>query len=148
MASVDSGGKGEKLNVELNLVPFIDLLSTLVLFLLVTAVWMQISAIPAAVQSKGKSAASPAIQKTLQIRLTPKGYSLVWPAVLSSLPSTIKNVQTGYNLELLAGIIKANSEKISSASVSAEDSVNYGEVIQAIDTAKMNGVSAVALSTD
>lgn len=38
-------GRGRKsANAELNLVPYIDLLSTLICFLLITAVWQQISA--------------------------------------------------------------------------------------------------------
>ena len=40
------GGK-KSLDMELNLVPFIDLLSCLISFLLITAVWTQISAVPA-----------------------------------------------------------------------------------------------------
>jgi biopolymer transport protein TolR len=39
-----SGGK-RGVNVELNLVPFIDLLSTLICFLLITAVWQQIQVV-------------------------------------------------------------------------------------------------------
>jgi biopolymer transport protein TolR len=39
------GGKKKSVNVELNLVPFIDLLSTLICFLLITAVWQQISVV-------------------------------------------------------------------------------------------------------
>ena len=49
MASIDigpsSGGRGKPLNVEYNLVPFIDLLSCLIAFLLMTAVWQQIAMI-------------------------------------------------------------------------------------------------------
>jgi biopolymer transport protein TolR len=46
MGASGLGGGGKKnLNVELNLVPFIDLLSTLICFLLITAVWQQISAL-------------------------------------------------------------------------------------------------------
>lgn len=37
------GGGKKSANAELNLVPFIDLLSTLIVFLLITAVWQQIS---------------------------------------------------------------------------------------------------------
>ena len=37
------GGGRRSVNTELNLVPFIDLLSTLICFLLITAVWAQIS---------------------------------------------------------------------------------------------------------
>lgn len=42
-ASGLGGGSKRGVNVELNLVPFIDLLSTLICFLLITAVWQQIN---------------------------------------------------------------------------------------------------------
>jgi biopolymer transport protein ExbD len=38
------GGDKRSVNAELNLVPYIDLLSTLICFLLITAVWQQIDA--------------------------------------------------------------------------------------------------------
>lgn len=42
------GGKGrtKKLNAELNLVPFIDLLSVCITFLIATAVWVELSSMP------------------------------------------------------------------------------------------------------
>lgn len=46
------GGKGD-VNVELNIVPFIDLMSCLTAFLLVTAVWVNIAQIN--IQPKGKN---------------------------------------------------------------------------------------------
>lgn len=46
MAEIEAGGsKGRKVNVELNLVPFIDLMSVLITFLLLSAVWVQINMI-------------------------------------------------------------------------------------------------------
>jgi biopolymer transport protein ExbD len=51
-ASVGTEGKGS-VNVELNIVPFIDLMSCLTAFLLVTAVWVNIAQIN--IQPKGKS---------------------------------------------------------------------------------------------
>ncbi len=46
MAHIESGGsRGRKTNIELNLVPFIDLMSVLITFLLITAVWTQVSMI-------------------------------------------------------------------------------------------------------
>ncbi len=47
MAQIESGGKGgrRQSNIELNLVPFIDLMSVLITFLLITAVWTQVSMI-------------------------------------------------------------------------------------------------------
>jgi len=51
-ASIGAGEKGS-VNVELNIVPFIDLMSCLTAFLLVTAVWVNIAQIN--IQPKGKT---------------------------------------------------------------------------------------------
>ena len=40
------GGRTKNLAADLNLVPFIDLLSVCITFLMVTAVWTQISTMP------------------------------------------------------------------------------------------------------
>ena len=46
MAHIEETGKGgRETNVELNLVPFIDLMSVLIIFLLITAVWTHVSMI-------------------------------------------------------------------------------------------------------
>ena len=56
MAGAPGEGSGDRLNTELNLVPFIDLLSSLVLFLLVTTIWMQVGTITVSADSQGKAA--------------------------------------------------------------------------------------------
>lgn len=55
--SVDSGGGGgrKKVDADLNLVPFIDLLSVCILFLLMTAVWVHISKMAAFSQPSGEA---------------------------------------------------------------------------------------------
>jgi biopolymer transport protein TolR len=46
MAQIEQGGSGKRQsNLEVNLVPFIDLMSVLLTFLLITAVWTQVSMI-------------------------------------------------------------------------------------------------------
>ena len=52
-AAVGAGDGKKSLNVELNIVPFIDLMSCLTAFLLVTAVWVNIAQIN--IQPKGKT---------------------------------------------------------------------------------------------
>lgn len=52
-ASVGAGGGKGDVNVDLNIVPFIDLMSCLTAFLLVTAVWVNIAQIN--IQPKGKN---------------------------------------------------------------------------------------------
>ena len=56
-ASGGGGGRRE-VDAELNLIPFIDLLSTLILFLLLTAVWVQISQMSAFSQAGGETKVS------------------------------------------------------------------------------------------
>ncbi|MES2801523.1 MAG: biopolymer transporter ExbD [Bdellovibrionota bacterium] len=54
MAHIESGGRGRSTNFDLNLVPVIDLMSVLITFLLISAVWTQVSMI-----QLGASFASP-----------------------------------------------------------------------------------------
>lgn len=55
--SIEQGGKGRRRSVdaELNLIPFIDLLSVCILFLLMTAVWVQVSKMSALSQPSGEA---------------------------------------------------------------------------------------------
>jgi biopolymer transport protein ExbD len=59
-AAVGAGDKGS-VNVELNIIPFIDLMSCLTAFLLVTAVWVNIAQIN--IQPKGKTRDTSNVQK-------------------------------------------------------------------------------------
>jgi len=52
-AAVGAGGGKGDVNVELNIIPFIDLMSCLTAFLLVAAVWVNIAQIN--IQPKGKT---------------------------------------------------------------------------------------------
>ncbi|MBX2996646.1 MAG: biopolymer transporter ExbD [Bdellovibrionaceae bacterium] len=56
MSEVQESGGGRKKNFEPNLVPFIDLMSVLITFLLITAVWTQVSMIQIGTSIYGKKA--------------------------------------------------------------------------------------------
>jgi biopolymer transport protein ExbD len=51
MANIDTGSDDKSVDIKLNIVPFIDLMSCLTAFLLVTAVWTNLAQIP--MQPKG-----------------------------------------------------------------------------------------------
>jgi biopolymer transport protein ExbD len=142
MAQVTNVGGSNKLDTELNLVPFIDLLSSLVLFLLLTAAWQHVSAIPASVASKGPSRTALMTEKRLEIRVTSGGFALQWPAGLSSAGFAA----SGEQLKILAKNAVAKGLKM--ANVTADDGVPYGNVVQAIDFAKEAGVPIVALGVN
>lgn len=146
MASVSTEGGSSKIDTELNLVPFIDLLSTLVLFLLLTVVWVQIAAIPAGVDSKGKAATTSDEQTKLLVRVSRNGFALTWPQKLASdhLPQSVHSIGE------LSHIIQKHSHRLKQtpASVSGDDQVEYGQVIQALDALKSSGLAVVSLSTE
>ena len=79
--SVETGNKGGKkpLNADLNLVPYIDLLTCMVAFLLITAVWSQLARL--SVQQKGQGQAGedtpPEKVFKLVIVVNSEGYNLV-----------------------------------------------------------------------
>lgn len=143
-----NGDSGEKLNVELNLVPFIDLLSSLVLFLLLTAVWVQVSTINSQIEKKGSVPTAAKREETqLSIRLTPAGFALSWPAKLASFPAIIAKSKGQFDYPALESRLKEGRLKFPevSASVNADDEVDYGEVIRTIDTGKQSGLSTVGI---
>src|SRR5678816_4666668 len=59
--SIGTGDNKKSVNIELNIVPFIDLMSCLTAFLLVTAVWVNIAQIN--IQPKGKTRDQAQVQK-------------------------------------------------------------------------------------
>lgn len=60
-ASIDSGDDKKSVNVELNIVPYIDLMSCLTAFLLVVAVWVNLAQITIEPKGKQRSTGPPII---------------------------------------------------------------------------------------
>jgi biopolymer transport protein ExbD len=151
MGGVSVPGGDGGLNVELNLVPFIDLLSSLVLFLLLSAVWIQIASIQASVDTKGaSSSAAPPPSKRLTVHITARGYNLEWPSAAGKQPHALGKRDDHYDLEALAAVVAAATKKstVTSGAVGADEVVPYGAVIEAIDTIKAGGVPNVALAAN
>jgi biopolymer transport protein TolR len=69
-ASGIGGGGKRNVNAELNLVPYIDLLSTLICFLLITAVWQQIDALSTNAQAPSEQSASPPDPNRVDLSIT------------------------------------------------------------------------------
>jgi biopolymer transport protein TolR len=82
MSEVQTGGSGRKKSFEPNLVPFIDLMSVLITFLLITAVWSQVSMIQIGTSIYGKKSEDkkPVITEdnsiALKLEIRDKGYAL------------------------------------------------------------------------
>jgi biopolymer transport protein ExbD len=85
MAGVDvgeAGGKKRATNSDINMIPFIDLLMCTIAFLLITAVWVTNSRIPADAQVPGPPGCEgdchPPVERMLHLSVVEDGFKLSW----------------------------------------------------------------------
>jgi biopolymer transport protein ExbD len=134
-------GKGGKkaLDAELNLVPFIDLLSCCISFLLITAVWTQIAGLQVA-----SSGGPPELQQkenTIDVKLllSDKGYSLSMAGGLVEIPKVPgKDGVLAYDRKALEEKLKTLKTTIpdqTAITVQPEDAVAYADLVETVDTA-------------
>jgi len=133
-------GKGGKksLDAELNLVPFIDLLSCCISFLLITAVWTQIAGLQVA--SSGGPPEQPKVESTIdgKLLLTEKGYSLSMAGAAIEIPKVAgKDAVTAFDRKALAEklkTLKISLPEQSAITVQPEDAVAYADLVETVDT--------------
>src|SRR5512138_2525965 len=142
MPEQGGGKRGKKsLDAVINVVPAIDLLSCCITFLLYTAVWTQISRLQ--VQQFGSGAPEPPAgeqQKALLVTLS-VGESGIRLTTTAGDDADIRAQRVGteihQDLKALADKLKqlrGNYPEASSVTVSSEDTIQYGELVQVIDT--------------
>ncbi len=158
-AMPEEGGHGKKkkksLDAVINVVPAIDLLSCCISFLLFTAVWTQISRLQ--VQQLGTGAPEPPPadqQKSLLVTLAmgERGFNLSTSSGESfDIPSLGRSAegQIRFDLKVLGEKLKqlkGNYPDTSAITVSAEDTVSYGDLVQVIDSCVGSGLSTVSVT--
>ncbi len=139
-APVESGKKGKKaLDAELNLVPFIDLLSCLISFLLITAVWTQISSLRVASTGGFTSQEKPPDQTTIDVRvtMTDRGYTLSLAGSLVQVPKITEPAGgTGYDTAQLVEklkLVKQQFPEQRAVTVAAEDEIGFADLVGTVD---------------
>src|SRR5688572_15451958 len=156
-AAVGTDEKGS-VNVELNIVPFIDLMSCLTAFLLVTAVWVQIAQLD--LKPKGKSRdpsqVKPDEEKVVLSVLVQ--HDNIW-LVQSRIGEQQAIPRTGdpvvywgtfqaslAELKKSAFFVDRSDLELAAESLSDENPVVYQDIIQAMDIAKATGFSDIGLT--
>ena len=148
-----NGQGGRKANVDLNLVPFIDLMSVCIIFLLITAVWTQVSMIQlgSSIYSK-KTSEEPVIpppfsEVVLRVDVLPKGFRLLLGKDMVSIP---KLAEGSYDKDnLVAQLLKAKEQypdKVDGVA-SVRDNVYYKHLIEAMDALLIAGFPQVSITT-
>jgi biopolymer transport protein TolR len=135
--SIQSGKSRRKsLNAELNLVPYIDLLTCMVAFLLITAVWTQLARLQA--QQKGQGQAGeetpPVQQDKIIVIVNQEGFNLVVGQDQTPIPKRGQD----YDFEKLAGELKKAKDTHpdkNDVQVASEDQIVFDTLIRTMDTA-------------
>lgn len=136
--SVDTGGKGGKksVNADLNLVPYIDLLTCMVSFLLITAVWSQLARLEAHQKGQGQAGEEtpPQVQDKIMIVVNDSGFSLIVGQDQSPIPKK----GTDYDFERLAEELKKAKDTHpdkNDVQVASEDQIKFNTLVRTMDTA-------------
>ena len=155
MAHVEerNGSGGRKSNVELNLVPFIDLMSVCIIFLLITAVWTQVSMIQlgSSIYSKKTSdkpiTPPPFSEVVLRVDVLKEGFRILLGKDLMSIPKLSNgNYDKKGLIAQLKEAKKQYPEKMDGVA-SVRDEVYYKHLISAMDALLIAGFSQVSITT-
>jgi len=150
--SVDTGGKGGKKPVdsELNLVPYIDLLTCMVVFLLMTAVWTQLARIDVTQKGQAQSAEQ-TDEKPPETRLVvvvnEDGFLIAGGAAGDQKP--IKKKEGKYDYDTLMAILKEVKKTYPDkrdVHIASDDTIQYQYIIQTMDTALTAQFPDIALT--
>ncbi|PIS11242.1 MAG: tolR protein [Bdellovibrio sp. CG10_big_fil_rev_8_21_14_0_10_47_8] len=153
MAHIDTGGGkgGRKVSLELNLVPFIDLMSVLITFLLITAVWSQVSMIQIGSSLYGKRSEQtptppPDADTVLKLDIRANGYLLSIGKQVINIPMA----QSEYDdVGLVAQLEKAKQlypNKVDAA-IAMSDDLPYERLIRGMDVFLKAGFPQISVLT-
>jgi biopolymer transport protein TolR len=152
MAHIESSGKGRTTNVDLNLVPFIDLMSVLITFLLISAVWTQVSMIQlgasfAAPKKLNDNQYKPPLLEDLVLSLdvVSNGYVLKYGSETKPIPKLSNQYDMATLVTELQKIKKLYPDK-SGIKISISDEIVYEHVIGAMDAGLKAGFAPELLT--
>jgi biopolymer transport protein TolR len=136
--SVESGGKSGKkpLNADLNLVPYIDLLTCMVAFLLITAVWSQLARLNVHQKGQGQAGEDTPPEKVFKliVLVNGEGFNLVADQDQQPIP---KKGET-YDFEKLGDELKkikdSHPDK-TDIQVASEDTIKFETLVRTMDAA-------------
>jgi len=153
MAHIDDGKSGKSANVELNVVPIIDLMSVLIVFLLITAVWNQITMIQLGTSVYGKKTGDieeivkpKDLEVPLRLDIQAEGYVVVIGTARVPIPKKDGEYDQVFLGEQLAKIKKRYPNK-KDIFLTVEDKLAYEFMVKGMDVAIGEGFPNIAVTT-
>ncbi|QDK45518.1 biopolymer transporter ExbD [Bdellovibrio sp. ZAP7] len=147
-----SGNGNDKLNFEINILPILDILSVLICFLLLTAVWLQIGTLDTKQAIGDNSTAGAVNPPSLWVTMEADGsmqLSLRDVPKAKTLEERIARSTEGVDLQRLEARLqayKAQWPDLKTSVVRPGAQTNYGDVIRVMDKLKQNSFEGVGLS--
>ena len=150
---IEESGSGRKQVVDLNLVPFIDLMSVCIIFLLISAVWTQVSMIQLGASIYSNKTEDkpikppPFVEVVLRVDVIPQGFRVVVGRNATLIPQISKDT---YNKERLVEELKRVKDKYPSkvdGVASVQDKIQYKHLIEAMDALLIAGFHQVSITT-
>ncbi len=154
MAHVTDGrGNKRESSFDLNLIPFIDLMSVMITFLLITAVWTQVSMIKLGNSIYGKQNTDdpppppPKSDVPFRLDVKEKGYRLVIGQKTYGIGKQQNGEYDEEGLKMqLDKIKKAYPDKVD-AVITVEDHLKYDFLIRGMDVLLQSGFPAISVAT-
>lgn len=153
MAQIEDGGnRGRSSTVDVNIVPFIDLMSVLVIFLLITAVWSQVSIIQLGSSIYGKKSQDVAAEPPkvaeipFRVDVKPYGHKVVIGRQEINIPKIGKDYDLARLLRELKTVKSLYPEK-EDAVITMDDEIEYVHLVDCMDSILEAGFPQVSVST-
>lgn len=154
MSEVSESGRSSRrsTSLELNLVPFIDLMSVLITFLLITAVWTQVSLIQIGTSIYGQRNQEPPppipprAEVVLKLEIRSNGYLLNLAGQQVRLPLTTGNYDDDQLLVQLDKFKKLYPDK-ADAAITMSDELPYERLIRGMDLFLRAGFPQISILT-
>src|SRR5262245_14519764 len=147
--SIDGRGGDRKkpLNAELNLVPYIDLLTCMVAFLLITAVWSQLARLQIDQHGQGPTDPEHTIiepKTKIAVVVHGDGFNLIVGDDQKPLPRQAGELDYATLAVELAAVKRSHPDRTDAQVISADDIV-FDTIVRTMDTTMSAGFSDVAL---
>ena len=142
------------LDFELNLIPFIDLLSTCICFLLLTAVWIQVGSINVKMSMGGQPQAETEKKAHIKVLIQETGAIVLDVVDSTKVSAKLRKLQVdgadGHpkfdEIERVIADIRGIDAGIEMALVQPNQETIYEDVVELMDRIKKVGVSQVGIS--
>jgi biopolymer transport protein ExbD len=144
--SIENEGRSRRksVNAELVLVPYIDLLTCMVAFLLITAVWTQLARLEVQQKGQGESSGTEAPQTTLAVLVHSDGFAVI----AGEAQQPISQTHGDYDYAALTSDLKrlkATYRDKTDLQILSEDSIKFDILVKTMDAAMSSGFPNVSL---